>query len=322
MRRPEPELPVVFDRSDAAGAGLSEEQIRRRAAAQWDRLRRGQFTQRPLDGEDRWRAQALAVLRAHRRPLVLSHASAARAWGLPSPISGWPPTTFTSDSPPVRRGSDAVVLVAALWDGDSVPIGVVRCTSVARTVVDCARALEPRDALAIADAALHRGLTTVTALGAALDRQSRWPGSARARRLLTLADGRRETALESWSAWAFALHKVPPPVWQVNVCDAEGVFLGRVDCWWPEGVVGEADGALKYRLAAAERGGVRAESLAAVVDDERRRERGLRHAGLPMVRWSAGDVLVEPRAAALAAVLAAERRRADPTRFMGRTFLA
>jgi hypothetical protein len=108
----------------------------------------------------------------------------------------------------------------------------------------------------------------------------------------------------------------------VNVSDAEGVFLGRVDCWWQEGVIGEADGALKYRLAAAERGGASAESLAAVVDDERRREHGLRHAGLPIVRWAARDVRDEPRSAALAAVLREELRRADPSRFTGRAVLA
>lgn len=322
MRRADPELPVVFDRRDAGNAGLSEEQIRRRAAGRWDRLRRGQFTQRSLDGEDRWRAQVLAVLRAHRRPLVLSHASAARAWGLPSPVGGWPRTTFTSDQPPVRRSGDAVVLVAALAAGDSVPMGAITCTSVARTVADCARRLEPHDALAVADAALRRGLITEEAVRSVLERQARWPGCARAGRVLALADGRRESALESWSAWAFDVHRVPPPVWQVNLCDAQGVFLGRVDCWWPEGIVGEADGGLKYRLAAAERGGVSAEGLAAVLDDERRRERGLRHAGLPIVRWSAGDVLDEPRAAALAATLAAERRHADPRRFAGRAFLA
>ncbi len=213
-----------------------------------------------------------------------------------------------------------MVLVAALADGDSLLMGAVWCTSVARTVADCARRLEPHDALAVADAALRRGLTTKDEVRAVLERQSRWPGCASARSVLALADGRRETALESWSAWAFAVHRVPAPVWQVNVCDTEGVFLGRVDCWWPEGIVGEADGALKYRLAAAERGGLSAEALAAVLDDERRRERGLRHAGLPIVRWSARDVLVERRAAALARTLADERRRADPRRFTGRAF--
>ncbi len=98
-----------------------------------------------------------------------------------------------------------------------------------------------------------------------LDRQSGWKDVAQARRVLELADGRRETPFESWSAWAFAVLGVPQPAWQVTITDAAGAFLGRVDGWWPEGVAGEADGDLKYRLAAAERGGATADNLAAVV---------------------------------------------------------
>ena len=248
MHEPDPALPMVFARADAVRAGLSEEQVRRRAAREWDRLRRGQFTTRRLDGDDRWKAQVLATLRARRRPLVLSHAAAARAWGLPSPVGGWPATTFTSSDPPVRRAQDAVVLVADLDDHEMVDFGAVAVTSAPRTVVDCARRLRPRDALAVADAALRRGLADPAELAAALDRQAGWPGVSRARRVVELADGRRETALESWAAWAFAVHGVPAPAWQVTITDVDGVFLGRVDSWWEEAALaGEADGDLKYR---------------------------------------------------------------------------
>ena len=321
MRPADPALPLVFDRADALRAGLSEGQVRRRAAARWDRLRRGHFTAARLTDEDRWRAAVLAVLRAHQRPLVLSHSAAARAWGLPSPIGGWPATTFTSVTRPARRAAGCVVLAAPLSPADIVTLGAVQVTSVARTVVDCARSLPPRDALAIADAALHRGLTDRTALAAALAEEHGWWGVSRARQVLDLVDGRRETPLESWSAWAFAVHAVPAPAWQVTITDSGGVFLGRVDSWWDDGVAGEADGDLKYRLAAAERGGLTGEALAAVVDDERRRERGLRRSGAQVVRWSAVDVLDDRRAEALAALLLDELSRADGHRFRGRAML-
>jgi len=107
----------------------------------------------------------------------------------------------------------------------------------------------------------------------------------------------------------------------VTITDAEGVFLGRVDGWWPEGIAGEADGDLKYRLAAAERGGATADALAAVAADERRRERGLRHAGVVVIRWSPGDVLDLRRAAALAVSLGGELACADPSRFTGRAIV-
>ena len=52
------------------------------------------------------------------------------------------------------------------------------------------------------------------------------------------------------------------PHWQVTVLDEEGVFLGRADAYWKEGVAGEADGRAKYRLASLERtGAVNAEGL-------------------------------------------------------------
>jgi hypothetical protein len=311
----------VFSRIDARTAGLSEEQVRRRAARRWDRLRRGQFVAGALDAEHRWRALVLATMRAHRRPLVLSHASAARAWGLPSPLGAPSSITFTTPVPPPRRAGPARVLVAALPDDEVRELGAVRVTDVARTVVDCARRLPSRDGLAIADAALHRGLTDLAELARVLERQRGWPNVARARQVLDLADGRRETPFESWSASAFAVHEVPPPMWQVTITDALGAFLGRVDGWWPEGVAGEADGDLKYRLAAAERGGATAQNLASVADDERRRERGLRRAGVVVVRWSAADVLDPRRAAALAATLREELARADGSRFTGRALL-
>jgi hypothetical protein len=65
------------------------------------------------------------------------------------------------------------------------------------------------------------------------------------------------------------------------------------------GVVGEADGRVKYRLAALERGGLDPEGLARALDDERRREAGLRRAGALVVRWGARDILRPPAAEAL-----------------------
>jgi hypothetical protein len=76
--------------------------------------------------------------------------------------------------------------------------------------------------------------------------------------------------------------------------------LGRGDAWWGAGVVGEGDGRAKYRLAAAERGGIDARRLAQVLDDEREREMALRRAGARVVRWGPRDVLDPQRSTALA----------------------
>ena len=316
----DPQLPLLFDRADALAAGLTMRQVRRRADTRWDRLQRGVYTAATLEADQRWRAEVLAVVRAHERPLILSHASAARAWGLPAPRAGWGTTTFTTTTGRPRRRAGGLVLVSTLPDDEIAVMGRVQVTTVARTVVDCARRLPPQDALAITDAALKAHNVTAAELRTAMRRQRDWPGCVHARRVLELADGRRESALESWSAWAFAVAGLPAPQWQVSLIDAEGVFLGRADAWWEgAGLVGEADGALKYRLAAAERGGALADGLVAVADDERRRERGLRLAGAALVRWGAVDVLEPARLRRLADVL--RTHQGEASRFTGRAVL-
>jgi hypothetical protein len=313
----DPELPVVFGRSDALAGGMSLGQVHRRlATGRWSRVRWGTYTLSGLDGDLRWRVQVLAVSDAHQRQLVLSHAHAARAWGLPRPLDGWGSVSFTSSERPGGKSSEAIVRVAPLSDPDLVAMGRILVTSAARTVIDCARTLPPRDALAIADAALHHQLCTLAELAEVCRRVHGWPGAPKARTILGLADGRRETALESWSAWSFSEHEVPAPMWQATLCDDVGAFLGRTDGWWKEGVAGEADGREKYGLAALERGGVDAEGLAAALDDERRREDRLRRAGVLVVRWTAGDVLDPGRSRRLATDLRAAIEHGG--RFAGR----
>ncbi len=298
MRSPDPDLPLVTSRARARAAGMSDSAVgRRRQGGQWSRLRQGWYSPGQIEAETRWRAEVLATVRAHRRELVLSHTHAARAHGWPAPLGGWGPLSFTATVPPARRRAGTQVLVAGLAEEDVVRFGAVLVTSPARTLVDCARLLEPHDALAMADRALRRGDVRPSDLARAVAEGSGSRGIARARLVLGLVDDRRETPLESWSAWAFAVEGVPAPLWQVTVLDHEGVFLGRTDAWWEEGVAGEADGRTKYRLVALERSGaLDAEGLAGALDDERRREREFGRAGVVMVRWEPRDVLrSEPR---------------------------
>jgi hypothetical protein len=190
-------------------------------------------------------------------------------------------------------------------------------TSPARTVVDCARTLPPRDALAIADAALRSGRVRPDTLAAALERARGWPGAPLARRVIALADGRRETALESWSAWTFDEQGLPAPQWQVEVHGPTGLFVARLDALWQPGVAGEADGRSKYRTAALSRGTGTADDYEAVLHEERSRDAAVRRCGLLMVRWGARDVLVDRRAADLAAFIRQQRRAAAAVPFEG-----
>jgi hypothetical protein len=311
-------LPFLVTRAQARRAGLSDRQITWRIThGQWQVLRRNVFVVprpavAPLGGEDR---RLVAALAATRREVVVGHAHAARLWGLPCPLGGWgDPVLLASDGPHRARNGTRIV-VTPLPASDVVRHRGVLVTSPERTVTDCLRVLQPVDALAIADAAARR-LVAAATLAAAVDRLGGWPGVVRARRLVGLVDGRRESAFESWSALAFATTGLFMPLWQVDVGDSAG-FVGRGDAWWDDGVVGEADGKAKYRLRAAERGGVDAARLAQVLDAERRREQRMRRAGLTVVRWEAKDVLDPSAATALTAHL-----RSELALRAGRTFTA
>lgn len=313
-------LPIVADRAAALAAGHTESAVTRRLAnGRWTSLRRGAFSPyAELEADQRWRAEVVAAAGAFAGELVLSHAHAARAHGLPQPLGGWGPLTFTRTSGSRRRDT-ALVYVASLDPSDITIFGRMPVTSLARTVIDCARTLPGRDALAMADAALRSGRLTAGDLGRTLQRQGHWPGVARARVVVGRADGRRESPAESWSAWAFAEHGVPAPLWQVEVRDARGALAGRVDSWWKEGVAGEVDGRAKYRLRALERGGVSADTLARVLDEERLREMAVRRTGALVVRWDPRDVLRAERADDLAGYLRDELARAGG--FTGRLYL-
>ncbi len=317
----DPALPGVFGRAEATAAGLSNGQISRRLrSGQWTRLRQGRFAPvGDLDERARWQAEIVAELVEHRRTLVLSHAHAARAWGWPVPLGGWGPLTFTDTGGPVRRGRVRIA-VAPLAADERVGSSIL-VTSPARTVVDCARTLPARDALAIADAALTSGRVTPLSLEAALTRVRGWPGARQARRVVRLGDGRRESALESWSAWAFDERGLPAPLWQVEVNDVDGELLGRVDAWWREGVAGEADGRGKYRTRALGRGDGDVDGFETVLHEERVREMRLRRTGVQVVRWEARDVLAAGRATELVAYIRGQLVSARGVPFYGSVHL-
>lgn len=317
-RRPDPGLPLVVTRAGARRAGMTDHQISWRATSgRWERPRRGVFVLpgAAAAGFDDDIVRLVAALRSTRREVVVGHAHAARLWGLPEPRGGWGEPVLLTTTGPHRARNGCRIVVTPLADDEVVAHRGALVTSPVRTVTDCLRTLPPPDALAVADAAA-RLLVPAATVVAAVDALVGWPGVVQGRRLASLADGRRESVLESWSALAFDEHGVPMPLWQVDVEDDAG-FVGRGDGWWDCGVVGESDGKAKYRLRAAERGGLDAERLAEVLDEERRREERMRRAGLSVVRWGAKDVLGRSRAADLAAHL-----RSELAARTGRTFTA
>ena len=318
-------LPQVFTRRQARAVGLSDRQLDR-CLAKGDLIavRRGILRRAdqdadgdPPDAENYCKTAIFvappiapeavpldlraALLGSPSRQLVISHASAARLWGLPQPLGGWPQPQFSAVEGSNRSRRGMHVRVVRLDDDQIMEWNGLAVTTPERTLVDCLRSLPGRDGLAMIDSALHRGLVRAPDVLTVLAQQCGWPGAGLARQVLGLADARRESPLESWSTWAFAHSDLPLPEYQVEIRASDGRRMGRVDFWWRRGgLVGEADGRAKYALAAAERGG-NAEALLDVLQGERRREQRLREVGAEVIRWSTRDVLDRAAADALAA---------------------
>ena len=137
-------------------------------------------------------AAAAAAREAARLHGVVCHLSAAQHWG-------WevahPPRRPHVGVRPDRslRATGTVVLHWTSYEPGDVVGGV---TSPVRTVLDCARDLPLPEALAVADSALRHGQVTRDELTDAT-KALRGLGSAAARRVADLADGRAANPFES-----------------------------------------------------------------------------------------------------------------------------
>jgi len=144
----------------------------------------------------------------------------------------------------------------------------------------------PRDwQVALFDSALWNGRATVEELAAAVERWRHLGGSRGLLDALALARPGAQTVLETLSRLALMAEGLPEPELQVEFRDAEGL-IGRVDMWWPGlGVIGEADGLLKYGTGED-------------VVTEKIREDRLRALGVIVVRWTWREIMTSPETVA------------------------
>ncbi|PRY62886.1 Transcriptional regulator, AbiEi antitoxin, Type IV TA system [Knoellia remsis] len=286
------QLPQPFSIGEARTGGFSAARVHRALAREGlTQLGRGLYAVR-----SRWASLApweahLELSRAAARltpDALVSHASAALWLGLPHPA--YPPervtmtlrgdgrTTYTNDWRDFRRGRTPLEHIEIH--------GKHALLNATRTVADCARTLHGRDAMAIADGALRSGQVTLDGLLEMRRHQRRWPEITKLDPVLLVADARRESWLESASAWAMWRWDVPMPVPQVEVWTPDGRFVARVDNLWEgAGVVGEADGLGKYLLD-----GTSEDAVSSVLTAEAERQGELEGLGLTVVRWASFDV--------------------------------
>ena len=158
----------------------------------------------------------------------------------------------------------------------------IAATTLPRTVVDLARTETLLTAVIAGDSALRE--CDLSEVDAELESARGWKGISQARRAVRLMDGRSGNPGESQSRIMLRQAGFDPEP-QVEIYDAEGCFVARID-WLINGVlVAEFDGKAKYTeyLRTDERPGD-------VVFKEKLREDALRDLGYPVVRWTWADL--------------------------------
>jgi hypothetical protein len=275
----------AFTRAQALAAGHHPSKVRTLLRRQeWLDLERGIYVEaRALQPDDPHGEHALRVA-ARNLAMGGGHAASRRSASLVLglPLLGPVPEPAELTRSPRRRGdrsSASSVRVAVLDVDDVVRWRDVEVTAPARLVCDLARTHDQVEALMVADASLRAGLDRSRLVEAAA-RCARWTGAAALAEVLDAADGRVDSPLESLTRWVLRSLDIPAPLSQVDVFHRKR-WLGRVDFAWPElGVVLESDGMSKYGKG--------------TLIDEKRRELGLRRAGLEVLRSTWDDAWQRP----------------------------
>ena len=283
-------------RTDATLAGYSDSELRLRLrSGQWRRLTRDAYVEPaawPADEQPWSRARRLhllmtrAVLARLSPDVVLSHQSAAVAFGLPTWGLDLSRVHVTRAEGRPRSNSVAVVHRSHIGLDDVVELDGLRMVTPARAIAETTCVSSYEVGVVLGDAALHQELTTVVDLVAAADRQLYRPGSPAARAAARFADGLSESVGESRMRVLMAGQQLPTPRLQVEIRDDSGELIARVDFLLGERFVVEFDGVEKYGAAPA-----------AAVLAEKYREDRLRARGYQVARTSWSD-LDHPRATA------------------------
>jgi hypothetical protein len=183
------------------------------------------------------------------------------------------------------RDEDVAVLVCSLPPEHLTVVGGVPATTAARTAVDLGRWVTLRSAVVVVDSTMRLGVSR-DQLDEVIVRCRRWPGIRNARAAVAFADPRAASPLESISRVVFRRLGVPAPDLQVPLGPDPDWPVGVVDFYWPEfGVIGEADGLLKYDDEEDEPRALRAEKL---------RQENLEALGYIVVRWTWDDIWRRP----------------------------
>jgi hypothetical protein len=151
--------------------------------------------------------------------------------------------------------------------------------------VACRSSLE--GGVVTADSALHRNPEIKDSLDALHDHFALFPGSAKARTVMRLANGGSESPGESVTRVQFYRYGIPMPEPQFYVFGRRGELIGIADFYWEDfRHLGEFDGKVKYQKLLRP-----GESASDCVIREKRREDAMRAGCLGMTRFIWSEVM-------------------------------
>lgn len=278
------DLDGLFTRTAALASGITDGQLRRaRIRGELIAIRPGAYVSSNYFGTLDSEQQHLLFARSAPDRPILSHVSAAIAWGMDVwglPLARMHVTTgIAFQAKTTRRRT---VHGTSLQPHEYTEHEGVLLTTPARTVVDIARSTDFERAVCVGDSALRRGLVTMSELNEALE-SARYragvPGAALAVAAMT---DRSDSVGESRSRLILNGAGLLPLLNQ-SVFDENGAFLARTDFLHDDvGVVDEFDGEGKY--------GESAVSARQTVLDEKHREDRVRECGWIFARWGWRDL--------------------------------
>jgi very-short-patch-repair endonuclease/predicted transcriptional regulator of viral defense system len=270
--------------------GLGRHAIAHRVAAGWLRRRHhGVYLVGPLETP---LTDAMAAVLAYGAGALLSHGPAAVVWGLrPEPAKTIHITVAGRDA----RSRDGICAhsVRQLHPRDAARRHGIPLTSAARTLLDLATQLNPRDLARAADEARVQRCVTDLSLEEQFQRYPHHRGTAALAKVIQTEPAFTRSEAERRLLELIRAARLLEPKTNARVGGREVDFL------WPEhGLVVEVDG---YAFHSSRR----------AFERDRRRDAELTRAGIAVVRVTWRQIANEPEAvvATLAAALAVQERR-------------
>ncbi len=214
---------AVFRTGDALAAGVNSERLRR---SDLERPTRG--VRAPAGSDDFVSAIAIVM----RDDQHFSHVTAARLWGAPLPRAVQDDRRVHVTTVGTLRMRRPGVVAHRAVSAEVRVLNGLRLSAPASAWFECAGVIDRMALVAVGDHMVGRaGLATIDDLRRAIRPGS--PHAVAARRAVELVRVGCESPMETWMRIAVIEAGFPEPELNIDVHDATGAFLGRVDLAWP-----------------------------------------------------------------------------------------